>query len=91
MLESKFQSKVISFLKSKCVYNFKTISSNRGGIPDIICCYNGRFISFELKTDKNKQSELQKIEQERITKAGGEYILLYNTSDWKDKIMEVLK
>ena len=47
------------------------------GIPDIVCCINGRFVGIEVK-NKGKlwnQSEEQKIHQELIERSGGLYIL----------------
>ena len=33
---------------------------HRIGIPDIVCCYKGRFVAIELKDDEGVQSLLQK-------------------------------
>ena len=41
------------------------------GIPDIICCYKGKFISFEVKTETGQPTELQKATIKKIQKAGG--------------------
>ena len=83
MLESVLKKKVIDYLKKNSVYFFKTIASNRAGIPDIICCVNGKFKAIELKTT-SKQSDLQKLEQVKIEKSGGQYLLLYHTDNWKE-------
>jgi hypothetical protein len=47
------------------------------GIPDIICCVNGRFLGIELKRPgaKNEQSEQQKVHEANITKSMGVYLL----------------
>ena len=29
------------------------------GIPDIICCYCGKFVAFEVKTEKGRTTALQ--------------------------------
>ena len=42
-----------------------------GGIPDIIVCYQGRFIAFECKTDKGKVTTLQEATIKQIRAAGG--------------------
>lgn len=72
MSESTIQSKIIHYLKSKKIYIIKTIVTNRNGIPDIICCYKGRFIGFEVKTEKKKPTELQNLNIKLIWEAGGE-------------------
>ena len=41
------------------------------GIPDIIVCYKGKFLAFEVKTEKGKLSKLQEITIEKIRKANG--------------------
>ena len=41
------------------------------GIPDIIACVGGRFVAFEVKTDKGRVSRLQEITLDRIRDAGG--------------------
>jgi Holliday junction resolvase len=42
-----------------------------GGIPDIIVCFNGRFIAFECKTETGKTTALQAITINKIREAGG--------------------
>lgn len=41
------------------------------GIPDIICCYKGRFLGLEVKLPNGKLTELQKRAIEKINRAGG--------------------
>jgi hypothetical protein len=41
------------------------------GLPDIVCCYKGRFIGLEVKTDKGKTTVLQEVTLRRIRNAGG--------------------
>ncbi|GHU72148.1 hypothetical protein FACS1894184_19720 [Clostridia bacterium] len=41
------------------------------GLPDLIVCYNGRFVAFEVKTPTGILSELQKITMQRIRETGG--------------------
>lgn len=41
------------------------------GIPDIICCYKGRFLGLEVKLPSGKLTELQKRAIEKINSAGG--------------------
>ena len=43
----------------------------QSGIPDIICCYKGKFVAFEVKTDTGKLSKLQEITLYRIQEAEG--------------------
>ena len=41
------------------------------GVPDIICCYKGRFLGLEVKLPSGKLTELQKRAIEKINRAGG--------------------
>ncbi len=41
------------------------------GIPDIICCYKGRFLGLECKLPRGRLSKLQQRAIEKINLAGG--------------------
>lgn len=41
------------------------------GVPDIICCYKGRFLGLEVKMPTGALTELQKRAIARINRAGG--------------------
>lgn len=41
------------------------------GIPDIICCYRGRFLGLEVKQPGGRLTRLQERALERINAAGG--------------------
>lgn len=41
------------------------------GIPDIICCYKGRYIGMECKLPGGRLTELQKRAIAKINRAGG--------------------
>ena len=41
------------------------------GVPDIICCYKGRFLGLECKLPGGRLTELQKRAIEQINRAGG--------------------
>ena len=49
----------------------------RDGIPDILCCYKGRFLGIEVKAPNGKPSLLQIHNLKKIDEAGGYGILLY--------------
>ena len=40
-------------------------------MPDIICCYKGRFLGLEVKLSTGTLTELQKRAIDRINRAGG--------------------
>jgi len=71
--EKKVKNKVVEILKAHGVYYFfpATYGMGRSGVPDIICCYRGRFIAIECKAGAGKTTALQDRELDLIKKAGG--------------------
>lgn len=59
---------------------FKT---GKAGLSDIVVCYLGRFIGFEVKTPTGRQSQSQKQAEYDIKQAGGEYHLVRSIADVK--------
>lgn len=43
----------------------------RQGIPDVICCIQGRFVAIECKANGGVPTALQLREMDKITKGGG--------------------
>ena len=74
MLEKTITNSILKHLKSlpDCfAYKEHGGMYGRAGLPDIICCYRGRFVAFEVKTDKGKLTKLQEATLQKITEAGG--------------------
>ena len=53
------------------------------GIPDIICCYRGRFVALEVKTDTGKPTKLQEAVIRKINRAGGTALIVRSVEDVK--------
>ena len=81
--EKKVKDKVVRILKDEGVYYFfpATHGFGRSGVPDIICCANGRFLAIECKAGTNKLTALQTREIETIRTAGGMAIVA-NEENW---------
>jgi len=93
MLEKSITKKILDYLKSlENCFAFKEHGGRYGtaGIPDIICCFNGRFIAFEVKTDTGKLTKLQEITIHRIKDAKGEAFKVTSLQEVK-KILEHLE
>lgn len=90
MLEKQIQNKIIKYLSDKC-YVIKTISTNKSGVPDIICCYQGKFIAFEVKTEKTKNnvSDLQKYNIEQIQNNKGLAFVISSLDEVKNIIENI--
>lgn len=74
MKEKTITNQILKYLKSEpeC-FAFKEHGGIYGvsGIPDIICCYKGKFMAFEVKTTQGRLSKLQEITIKRINESGG--------------------
>ncbi len=72
MKESDIVKAILKYLKTvpNC-FSWKEHGGMYGtaGIPDIICCYCGRFVAFEVKTETGKLTKLQEATIRKIKKA----------------------
>lgn len=82
--EGKVKAKVVKILKDYGAYYFfpATHGFGRSGVPDVVCCYKGRFLAFECKAGKNTCTPLQLKEIDAICNAGGEaYVIKEDNVD----------
>jgi len=56
------------------------------GLPDIIVCYHGRFIAFEVKTPTGKLTKLQESTLRKIKNAKGEAFKVTSIEEVKEII-----
>lgn len=93
--ESKVKKQVVEILKREGVYYFYPVTGGfgRSGIPDIICCLNGRFFGIECKAGTNKPTALQEAEMARIRLAGGKTLVVNETNlnDVKELVVWIKK
>lgn len=86
MLEKNITNKILKYLKTldKC-YAFKEHGGSYGsaGIPDIICCYKGRFVAFEVKNEKGKTTALQDVNIRNIKRAEGVAVIVRSLEEAK--------
>lgn len=54
---------------------------SKPGDPDIIACYNGRYVALEAKSPIGVLSPIQKVRRDDIRKAGGIYGLVRKIED----------
>ena len=78
--EQAIQSDILKYLKSVGAYTIKVSAATKAGIPDIICCYKGRFIAIEVKRPEAKTnvSPLQVANISMIINAQGEAIVAWD-------------
>ncbi len=58
------------------------------GFPDILVLIQGKCIGLEIKTDKGRQSEEQKIIQKQFEQHGSKYYVVRNIEDVKKALEE---
>lgn len=80
--EKKVKDKVVKLLKAHGVYYFfpATFGMGRSGVPDIICCFGGKFLAIECKAGDNKPTPLQERELKAISDAGGTAFVINETN-----------
>ena len=59
------------------------------GVPDIICCYKGRFLGLEVKLPTGRLTELQKRAIRKINQVGGIACRVESVEDVKRVIEQV--
>ena len=90
--EKKVKRKIVDILKQYGMYYFYPVTGGYGasGVPDIIACYNGRFIGIEVKADlkKNKPTALQQKNLSEIAQHGGVALVIdaYNLDHLVDTL-----
>ena len=75
MLESDIVAAILRHLKkTPFCFAWKTHGGMYGtaGIPDVIVCYRGRFVAFEVKTHTGKLTKLQENTISKIKNAKGQ-------------------
>lgn len=71
MSESSIQKRIIAYINT-IGYCVKIISANKSGVPDLICCIDGKFIALEIKRSYGGvTSALQEHHIKLIQDAGG--------------------
>ena len=82
--ESRVKAKVKTRLNELGVWHFSPVSNGMGvhGIPDIICCHDGRFVALEVKAPgkRNNTTVLQDKQIMAIHKAGGAAVVVDDVS-----------
>lgn len=79
MREKPYEDKIKKFIKSVGGWwvKFHGNAFTRDGVPDLLCCVNGKFLAIEVKGDDGEPSELQLHEIEEIKKADGVALVSY--------------
>ena len=77
--EKNFENKVKKYLQKIGAFYFKYWGGGIytvNGIPDLICCYKGKFIALEIKSKTGVASEIQEFQMNKIRSSGGVAMVL---------------
>ena len=71
--EAKVKAKIKAILKAHDIYYAMPIGTGYGssGVPDFLCCVNGKFVAIEAKAGKGKTTALQDKNIKQIIASGG--------------------
>ena len=81
--EAQVQAEILNDLRAlgPACWVIKAAVCNDRGVPDILCCYRGRFVGFEVKTAKGRISVPQRVQNERIRRACGRAVVVRSVAD----------
>lgn len=93
MAEKAITTAILKYLKTvpECFF-WKEHGGMYGtaGIPDIICCYKGLFIGFEVKSETGRLTKIQEVTIRKIKEAKGKAYKVTSVEEVK-QILENLE
>ena len=80
--EAKVKAKIKAILKEYGIYYAMPIGTGYGssGVPDFLCCVNGKFVAIEAKAGKGEPTALQWKNLGDINKSGGYTCVINETN-----------
>jgi hypothetical protein len=91
-LESAVVKKILAALRSRGGFWFKIHGTPLmlAGLPDIVGCYMGRFVAFEVKRGPGIPAKpIQDFTISRIRRAGGVALLIHSVQMALDELREI--
>ena len=85
-LEKTIQNKVVKYLKDEGCKVIKTIVNNTSGNADLIICFRGIYIEFEMKQPGKHATKLQKLKGQETLDAGGYWFEVHSLEEAKDAL-----
>jgi hypothetical protein len=80
--EAKVKEKIKKILRSYSIWYAMPHGAGYGdaGVPDFLCCYQGKFLAIEAKAGRGKATALQLKNLQEIVNAGGRSIVINEDS-----------
>ena len=86
MLESRIQKFIVTWLRSiGCKVIILKVGSVRGN-ADLIICYKGMYIEFEMKQPGKRATKLQLVKKVDTEEAGGYWFEIHDLAEAMDAI-----
>ena len=85
-LESSIQKKVVTYLKSVGCKVVKLVTANTSGNADLIICYRGYYVEFEMKQPGKHATKLQLLKGKETVDAGGAWFEIHSVEEAKEAI-----
>lgn len=91
MTEQQIQKKILDFLDGIGCYTIKVVNANKSGVPDIVACYDGKFLAIEVKRPEaiNTVTKLQEYNLALVTSKGGYSSVATSVEDVKEFIQDI--
>jgi hypothetical protein len=91
--EAKVKLNIKAVLKEEEVYYAMPIGTGWGnsGVPDFLCCVNGRFLGVEAKANGGKPTALQKKNLKDIELSGGYTAVINENASDLQYLVELIK
>jgi pantoate kinase len=92
--EAKVKAKIRAILKEHNIYYAMPIGTGYGnsGVPDFLCCMNGKFLAIEAKAGKGKTTALQEKNLQQIKESNGlAFVINEDNIDWLRGAVKLLK
>ena len=82
--EAKVKAKIKAILKAHNIYYAMPIGTGYGnsGVPDFLCCVNGKFLAIEAKAGKGQATALQ-LKNLRLINASGGHTLIVSENNYE--------
>lgn len=90
-LESKIQKEILDWLESIGCKVIKLVVANKSGNADVIICYKGYYLEFELKQVGEEPTKLQCIKGKMTLDAEGQWFAIHSLDEAKEAIAFVNK
>jgi len=86
------KKEILSKYPNSYIYVTHVGQYGKRGVPDLVMCIKGLFVTVEVKTLNGKVTELQALECRRIEKAGGIAIVIYGRNqDQLEQLYEMIE